>query len=225
MVYNKAVDIPDFRLSSVFILLFISAFFSGSETSIFSFGRIGLSELKHENSRWASYFEKLLHKPGRLLATILLGNEFTNVLISTVMASISSDYFGSDKWQTAVIASVLVTTPVLYLFGEVTPKTIAIKSPRQFSLMVVRPLYMLYRLLEPFLNAAAYLVKPLESLLKINDTGKTINEMSFLGIVDESSEKKEIETKEREIIHNIFSFGDKIVNSVMVPREKVFYVR
>ena len=132
-----------------FILLCCSAFFSASETVLFSLSRLQVHRFRTSKSRAAQKVVACLKKPRPWLATILLGNEFVNVCLSIIGASVISHYFFySIKVQT--IIAIVIITPVVLMGGEILPKNLAIRfSPKLAPIMVI-PLGLFYKLVRPF---------------------------------------------------------------------------
>ena len=116
-----------------------SAFFSGSESAFFSIDRITLGKLADAPSRTARAIPRLLADPGRLLATLLLGNELINITISAVGAQlvfVLSGEAGGDLWW----VNIVLMTPMLLLFGEIGPKVIAVRNSVAWAAAVSMPL-------------------------------------------------------------------------------------
>ena len=109
-----------FLFMSLFSLLILSAFFSGSETGMMAANKIKLKNLSKKRDRGAKRALKLLKKPDLLLATILVGNNFANILASSIVTIIMLNYFGGN----VLLGAVLLTTFIL-IFSEITPKTMA----------------------------------------------------------------------------------------------------
>lgn len=210
------MELPILRISFIFILLFFSAFFSGSETAIFSYGKLGLLELEKENIFLSKKLKYLLANPSKLLLTILLGNETVNVIISSMIASIVSEYYLNSDWKTTIILSIAITTPLILIFAEITPKAIAIKSPRQLSIIAIRPLFFFYKLIDP-------LTKLFQRKVNLKENG--ISETDFLNMVEASVYEQKLEDYEKKLIKNIFIFSDTKVEKIMTPKDKVFFIK
>ena len=135
-----------FLFISLLSLLILSAFFSGSETGMMAANRIKLKNLSKKSDRGAKRALKLLKKPDLLLATILVGNNFANILASSIVTIIMLNYFGGN----VLLGAVLLTTFIL-IFSEITPKTMAAVKPESFarrSSILLKPLlYLLLRCL------------------------------------------------------------------------------
>jgi len=212
------LEVPFTRLAILIFLLGISAFFSGSETALFSFGKFGLAKLGKKQSI-TKKIKYLLSNTSRLLFSILVGNEFINVAISTIIASIAVDYYGSDNWKTALILSICISTPLIIIISEITPKALAIKNPKKISLLVANPLYYLNLFLNPFINFTSSLA------VFSKKNNENFKEKDFLDILSTSLDNKKIQAEEKKIIDNIFDFNDTIVEKIMTSKEDVFFIR
>lgn len=118
------------RITLQGVLLFGSAFFSGSETALFSLSRLDLHRLRREKSGTVETLHALLDQPRRLIISILLGNELVNIAAAANMAGILVALYGAEY---AGWINVVVMVPLLLLLGEVTPKTIAVSNPVTIS--------------------------------------------------------------------------------------------
>lgn len=114
------------RLVLQVLLLMASAFFSSSETALFSLSRLELRELRRGRHPSADTLFALLEQPRRLIISILCGNEIINVAAAANMTAILVHLYDSEQ---VVLINLLVMVPLLLLFGEVTPKTIAVTNP------------------------------------------------------------------------------------------------
>ena len=124
------------KIILIVILLCFSAFFSGSETALFSLGSVKLFKFKESKHPKESLVYKLLENPRRLLISILVGNECINISASALAASLCISLVGfQGKW-----IAIAIMTPLILLFGEVLPKTIAVSYNEKFSFFVARPL-------------------------------------------------------------------------------------
>ena len=122
------------RLCLQLLLLCGSAFFSGSETALFSLSRMDLQKLRRERNRHSETLHALLDQPRRLIISILCGNELINIAAAANMTGILVTLYGDGKIE---LINALVMVPLLLLFGEVTPKTIAVSNPVRISTGVV----------------------------------------------------------------------------------------
>ncbi|MDP6088175.1 MAG: DUF21 domain-containing protein, partial [Nitrospinota bacterium] len=124
------------RIIIFIILMCVSAFFSASEVALFSLRRSRIDHLKTQGLSIAQTISDLLARPRRLIITILIGNETVNLAAAAIVASLVITLAGDGyKWL-----AILIMTPILMIFGEITPKSIALRRPERVSRWVGRPL-------------------------------------------------------------------------------------
>lgn len=215
------------KLAAIFFLLLLSGFFSSSETAFFSLSRVRLRRRKVRKASGFKYIFNLLKDPGTFLTTVLIGNEIVNLSISVVAAtlvySLAKDMF-SDR--ILPFFSMAVTVPVLLLFGEITPKILAVKFPEKIARFNSYPLYVFSIAIAPLrymLNAAAkFFVKFfIKDLAKHPMDSVNIDEDIFKSMVDIGSRQGTIEPGERDLIHRTFHLDDLSISQIMTPREKI----
>lgn len=206
-------------------LLCSSAFFSASETALFSLSRLQIHNFKKSKNIAAKLVVKCLEEPRQWLATILLGNELVNVLISILGASIVNYLLGSRySVEKEMLVSVVILTPVLIFFGDVVPKNIAVRISAILAPIVIIPLSLFHKLVKPF---RVFLTKIADTVVVIfggkpESLSPMVMEEEFRRLIDMGSEKGVIDEEEREIIHNVFDFSEKTAGSVMTPIGNVF---
>jgi putative hemolysin len=144
--------------------LALSGFFSGSETALIGANRLRLRHLAGEGDHAAQRILHLIDDPRRMLAGILVGNNLVNIVAAVVMGSFFTAFYGSEGMG-AVVATA-VTTPLLVLFGEFLPKTLAAARPVRFARAIVRPLGVVLRLLAPVVWPLEALTRPLGALAR-----------------------------------------------------------
>ena len=118
------------------VLLMFSGFFSSSETSMFSLNSIHLEQMRRDGNPRLTLINKMLSEPRRLIVTILIGNEFVNVAASVLSAAMIINVMGADS----KLINILVMVPILLVFGEITPKTLAIKNNIAFATFESKPI-------------------------------------------------------------------------------------
>ena len=166
----------------------------------------------------------LLRHPHRLIATILIGNESVNVATSAVMAALVESLFpGEGNLKLALVATFFAVSLLLF-FGEITPKTIAMKTSNGWARRAARPLWLFGLLVTPIrlvVRALANgLLRPF-GLVRGDSTPVALSEDEFKALVDAGSAEGEVDPRERRLIHKVFEFGDKTVADIMLPRDKV----
>lgn len=211
------------KLVLLLFLFMSSAFFASSETALFSLSKIQLQKLKESKKKSVKYLLRFLSQPRKILATILLGNEVTNVSISIVMASLVYDTF-KVGFEISTIISVSITTMLILIFGETLPKNIAIRYAPSLAPVIVVPLRFFYNIVAPVRRLLSGMADWIVKMFGGSPGAErpVIWEDEFRYMVDLVHKEGEIEKEERELIHKVFDFGDKIVKDIMVPKEKIF---
>ena len=208
------------KIIFILVLLCFSAFFSGSETALFSLGSVKLFKLKESKHPKATLIDKLLTNPRRLLISILVGNECINISASALAASLCISLVGfQGKW-----IAIAVMTPLILLFGEVLPKTIAVTYNEKFSFFVARPLDLFARIIFPLRWTIRRIVDAALSLFSTEYESKStiFYEKELKELIDVGHKEGVLEKGERALIHNILKFNDTPVFSIMTPYSIMF---
>ncbi|MBQ8365553.1 MAG: gliding motility-associated protein GldE [Bacteroidaceae bacterium] len=198
------------------LMLCFSAFASGSEIAFFSLSRAELDEAAADKSLSAQRIITMLKEPERLLATILIVNDFVNVgivmLLNYFFMSILS--FGdSVKWLEFLLLTVVLTF-LLLLFGEVMPKIYSKNNVRRFAFFAANGLYLIYRIVAPFSKLLVRSTAFTERLASKNNYSLSVDELEQ---ALELTDKKEI-GEQKNMLEGIIRFGDETVRSIMTPR-------
>ncbi|MDH5373029.1 MAG: hemolysin family protein [Acidimicrobiia bacterium] len=200
-----------------------SGFLSGSETALIAIPRERVHQ-HEEKSRSGGYLARLTSDPERTLGTLLVANNFVNILGASVATALAiqliANRFGTDAGSTwGPWASTLLFTALILIVGEITPKTLAARYPDQFSLAVARPIWLLTRSIGPITRLFVGIGRAILRIFGATDmwvspiTEEDIKAMAKLG---EAS--GEIESAERAIIDSVFRLSDRPVREVMTPR-------
>lgn len=211
------------QLITVIILLSLSAFFSSSETALTTVNQIRMRTLADNGDKRAARVLRVTGNPGKMLSAILIGNNIVNLSASSISTSLAIHLFGNTG---AGIATGILTFLIL-IFGEVTPKTMATIKADSMSLVVAVPIGFLMKILTPVIFIINKLSLGLMFLLHVNikDAQKKMTEEELRTIVDVSQENGVIEHEERDMIHNLFDFGDAEAKEIMVPRIDMTFVQ
>ncbi|MCI7106955.1 MAG: hemolysin family protein [Lachnospiraceae bacterium] len=214
-------DIIQFTV--LILLLLLSAFFSSAETALTTVNKIRMRTLSEAGDKRASRVLRITDDSGKMLSAILIGNNIVNLSASSLATSIALKYLGSAG---AGIATGILTFLIL-IFGEVSPKTMATIKADQLSLKISGIIETLMKLLTPVIFVINQLSMGLLFLLRINpkDAEKQMTEAELRTIVDVSQESGVIENEERDMIHNLFDFGDAEAKEIMVPRIDMTFVQ
>lgn len=204
----------------LFILLLLSGFFSGSETALFSLSEYQKQLLLRNDDKKGKLVDHLLEKPRRLIITILLGNEFVNICISTLTATLLIKLFNKETpW-----INIAIVLPILLLFGEITPKSIALKNNITFSTMVSKPLAAFQKIIRPVQWFIRNISDAIVNLILRKQSRKSniLTEDVVKELVHESEKEGLIDSSAKKYINNIFDFGDSLVSELLTPRSNVF---
>ena len=211
-----------FGFIGIFVLLFISALLSGAEVAFFSLSTKDLDEVSKDDLSKGNLIILLLEKPKKLLATLLVANNFINIGVVILFSYIGSDLFSSvSSPLLKFILEVIVVTFLILLFGEVLPKVYANRNNLKFAKFIAQPLYILDKLLSPVsLPMRAITIYLHEKL------GKQKSNFS----VDQLSQALELTSSEgtshgeQKILEGIVSFGNTDTKQVMSPRIDIFAI-
>ena len=211
------------QLIAIIILLCLSAFFSSSETALTTVNQIRMRTLADNGDKRAARVLHVTGNPGKMLSAILIGNNIVNLSASSISTSLAIHLFGNTG---AGIATGILTFLIL-IFGEVTPKTMATIKADSMSLTAAAPIGFLMKILTPVIFIINKLSLGLMFLLHVNikDAQKKMTEEELRTIVDVSHENGVIEHEERDMIHNLFDFGDAEAKEIMVPRIDMTFVQ
>ncbi len=204
----------------VLILLFCSAMISGSEVAYFSLGPQHISDLKEQTSRKEILVLKLLDKPERLLANILITNNFINVGIVIIASFVTGTIFNFEETPLlGFVIKVVVITFLLLLFGEIMPKVYANRFAPQFARRMAIPLLILDRLFQPLI------------FILIRSTGlvnrrmaKKVQSISMEDLSEALDLATDVVENEKEMLEGIVRFSNLEVAEIMKPRTDVVAV-
>ncbi len=204
------------QLGLLVILLMLSAFFSSAETSMTTVNKIKIKALADEGNKRAQTLLKIIDQSGKMLSAILIGNNVVNISMSSLATSLAIQLFGS----TVVGIVTGIVTLLVLIFGEITPKTLATVHSEKLALLYSPIIWPLMKIMTPVIILIDHLSMLFLKLLHFNpksaDTAMTEQELRTL--VDVSHEDGVIESEERQMIYNVFDFGDAQAKDIMVPR-------
>lgn len=204
------------QLVTIGILLAMSAFFSSSETALTTVSAIRLKSLADNGNKNAKLVLKLKENPDKMLSAILIGNNIVNIAASSITTIFFQEMWGNF----AISIGSGVLTLLVLIFGEITPKTAATGYADKFSLIVAKPIWFLTRVLTPVIIVINFLASCIMKVFRININEKesTFTEEELRTIMDVSHEEGVIEEEEREMINNVFDFGEAEAKEIMIPR-------
>jgi CBS domain containing-hemolysin-like protein len=196
------------------ILILFSAFFSSSETALFSLSEVKARILLEQKRKGAGVLYKLKRNPEKLIVTILLGNNIVNIAASALATVISTNLFGSF----GVGIAIGVMTFLILVFGEIIPKSIAIAKAEKLSLLIAKPILFFMYLFWPLVWFFGWVAK-IAGSSKILVSASEIKTTAVMGL-----ESGSIEKDEEKIIERAVEFADIDAEDVMTPRVDMFYL-
>ena len=209
-----------FGLIAIFALLFCSALVSGAEVALFSLSQKDLDETLQEDPSKGKIISELLGKPKKLLATLLVANNFVNIGVVILFSYVGHTLFiAVTSPILKFILEVIVVTFLILLFGEVLPKVYASRNNIKFAKWVVYPLAILDKLLSPISLPMRKVTIYLHNKL---GKQKTIFSVDQLSQALELTDTEESSTEEQKILEGIVSFGNTDAKQVMSPRMDIF---
>ena len=200
-------------------LLFLSAFFSASETALMSISKLRVRHMIEEKVKGAELVGQLVQNPGKLLGAILVGNNVVNIGASALATVLAIQFFGSKG---VGIATGIMTLLVL-IFGEITPKSLAAAYSERVAISVSKVIFVIIKILNPIIIILSFVTGFILRIfgVKIDTKKPFITEDELRTMVDVGHEEGVLEVEERKMIHNIFQFGDSQVKDAMVPRTDI----
>jgi len=230
------------------LLIAISGFMSSSEIALFSLSKYQLKSVKERFKSSHKVIKKLLADPQGVLITVLIGNEVVNVAISTLIASSLSEnpddafvrYFrygllkSVPDWAFEVVLGLLITSPILLLACEITPKILAARANTIIAPMAAFPFHAFYRAMTPMRYVVRKIQAGLSRLLSLGihararddrpglPEGQKIREEDFLSLVEEAHKEGDVQATELELIRNVFDLDDTPVAEISTPLYRVF---
>ncbi len=230
LLFNYFAQIDNMSMIAIITLLLLllcSALISGTEVAFFSLSATDITKISDKNSSIA----KLLQKPRKLLATILITNNFINILIVLIFASLGQTLLQDENLSLEIVnfiipssfikfsVEVILVTFLILLFGEVLPKVYASRRALQFCNFMSRPLQVLNIILSPLSYPLINLTKIIEKKLGSKNTNFSVEILSkALELTSEGSTTKD----EQKILEGIVSFGNTETVQIMKPRIDIF---
>lgn len=212
-------DIPLSALfTALIVMIMLSAFFSASETAMMSINRYRLRHLAKSKHRGAMLTSALLARPDRLIGLILLGNNFVNIAASALATLIGLRLMG----ETGIAVATGLLTILILIFGEVTPKTLAVLHPERIALPVAYILTPLLRLLYPIVWLTNGIANSLLKVFGVSPKEPAMNQLSrdeLRSVVNEAGAL--IPRRHQRMLLSILDLENVTVEDIMVPRNEI----
>ena len=223
-----------FQLLFLAFLTLVNAFFAGAEMAVVSVNKNRIKVLADEGSKRAALLQTLFEDSTKFLSTIQVAITLAGFFSSASAATGISQVLGGWIAQFGIpysntIAVVVVTIILSYftlVFGELVPKRIALQKAEAFSLFVVQPIYIISKILSPFIKLLSLSTNGFLHLIgmKTENLEEEVSEEEIKKMLETGSENGVFNEIEKEMINSIFSFDDKTAKDVMVPRREVFAI-
>lgn len=214
---------PISNILTLIVFFILSGFFSSSETICTAVSHIKLQNLIKEKPRHAKLLERIYENPRRLLTGILIGNNVANVAATALFTTLLLNFLSSIGFQNLAVNMSIITgvvTVLLLIFGEITPKSLALKHPERWIIYYAKPLLFFLFVLSPviylFENITILLTKAFRISQSDNRTLVTLDELKTM--VDLSQQEGVLEQDKKDMLQGIFDFSDTVVREIMTPR-------
>ena len=201
----------------ILVSILMSAYFSATETAFSSLNRIRMKNMAEKGNKRARLVMRLSEDYDSLLSTILIGNNIVNIASASLATVLFVKWLGDEAGPSV---STAVTTIVVLIFGEVTPKSIAKESPERFAMFSAPFLSALMGLLTPFNFLFGQWKKLLSALIQSTDEGG-ITEEELLSIVEEAKQGGGIDEQEDMLIRSALEFTEQEAGGIVTPRVEI----
>lgn len=207
---------------TIVLMILLSAFFSSAETAMTTVNRIRIQALMEQGDKRAIILDKVISNSSKMLSTILIGNNIVNISASSLVTTLTIQVLGNVYVGSATGALTLI----ILLFGEITPKTLASLHAEKIALSYAKIIYFLTIILTPVVFIVGKLGNGVMYLLRVDPNAKAnpMTEHELRTLVNVSQEDGVIEREEKQMIYNVFDFGDSTAKDVMIPRIDMTFV-
>jgi len=205
----------------IIVCLLLAAFFSMSETALTMLSKIKIRNMLDEGEKGAPAIDRATRDFKKLLSTVLLGVNFTNIALSAVATALVISIWGDDSL--AIFITTLIVTIVVLVFCDIFPKTLAAANPKRFSKITAPLIYPFIFILSPFVRLLNFCVSlPIRLIMgKVEESDVSLTESEIETIVDIGFEEGVIEEEEHRLISSVFEFNNLRAKDVMIPRTDI----
>ncbi|MFC2046999.1 HlyC/CorC family transporter [Chloroflexota bacterium] len=203
------------------VCLLLSAFFSSSETAFISLERFRVEHMVETKVRGAKRVARMIQQPGKLLSTILLGNNFVNTAAAALGTFLAIEIWGEQ----GILYATIGVTILLLVLSETTPKTIATQHAERLSIIFARPIEVISWLLTPFVVVLSWIASGFSKIAGGMPVPRSlVSEEEIRTMISVGHKEGTVEEEEAEMLHNVFDFGNRSVREAIVPRTEVVWV-
>ena len=204
------------------ICLVLSAFFSSSETAFIALPRARLIHLLSIGRPRAELVDRMIRRPDRLLATVLLSNNLVNTAAAALGTAVALSLIEDDRL--AVLAATVGVTTLLLIFSETLPKTIAWNRSEMVAFAFSRPLSIVELVLSPAIRVLQLITFLFTRLLGVTNSTAEVSEAEIRSLIEAGARSGAVEQTEAELLDKVFRFGDQQVRQIMTPRTEIVWV-
>lgn len=217
------MDPHPFSFLIIIICIIFIALLSGSEVAFISLNRIRLRHLIEKGNKKAEIAQRIRDEHDRLFSAVILSGNLFTVLATSVGTALAITLLGEDI---GIIVATIGMTFLTVLFGELAPKTFAVTNAEKISLALAKPIEVYIKLISPLVLIFNKLSNAIIRLLggEVKPAPQLLTEEEMKAMIKIGEEEGAIEKEEKEMLHNIFAFGDKKVTEAMVPRTEIVTV-
>lgn len=217
------MDISDlWRLLLLVLCLALSGLFSASETAFIAFPRARLMHLVNIGQPGANRVGRLIQRPNKFLATVLLSNNLVNSGAAVLATALIVSMIGND--YRAVLAATFGVALILVVFGEALPKTIAWHRSEQVAFAVSRPLEVTGMALAPAVRVLQEITSMANRAMGISSNFPPIGEDEIRTLIAAGAQSGAVEAREAALLEQVFHFGDRQVREIMTPRPEIIWI-
>ncbi|HOO37900.1 MAG TPA: CNNM domain-containing protein [Deltaproteobacteria bacterium] len=205
----------------LFIIILLSAFFSGSETAFMRANRFRIRHLSEKGQKDATRVETILEEPDHLISAILLGNNFVNVLGSAIATALFMSIFG----ERGIVYATIAMTIILLIFAEITPKTVAASRPDRVSMLVSYPLGLIIRVLYPAAQLLVVASRGFLALLRFDmEKDEALTEEDVGSVISMGHKEGFIAEPKAKMLIAIMDMDSLPVKKIMLPLNEMEFL-
>lgn len=209
------------HIAIALVFLLLSAFFSGSETALFSLKKADLHRLSISDKNSERSIASLMNTPDSILATLLIGNLFVNLSLAAIMTNFMLGYFG----RYGHFISISLVTPLIIILSEITPKLIAVNTYLNFSRTSFPLVLFFHKLFYPVRFIVMQYTDLITGIFKLDLKHTSLTEDELRYIINSGEEKGIIDKRESDIIKNVMRFSNKEASNIMYPRNQAVFIQ
>ena len=206
------------------VCVMLSAFFSSSETAFVSLQKIRIKHLESKGVEGAGRIAKMMEKPEKFLATVLLGNNLVNTAAAALGTAVALSLMSGNENVALLVATAIVTV-VLLIVAEIVPKIVAAQHSERMALVYVTPIMGISWVMSPVVAVLEWIGTGFSKLVGGEPVRKTlVTEEEIRTMISVGKEEGVVEEAEARMLHKVFEFGDDPIHEAMTPRPEVVWV-